>query len=307
MVSRFDRRTGRLHHCAVVACLVPLCAVHGAAITTVEGIGSTKTRLHPVQERLAKAHGTQCGFCTPGFVMSMYALLRSNPEPTMHEMQKTFQGNLCRCTGYRPIIEGYRTFTKEFKCAMGDKCCKLKENVSNKLYDESEFAPYSSSQEPIFPPELKLSNALNAEFLTFKGPRVTWLRPTTLEQLREIKKTYPDAKLVNGNTEVGLEVKQKRYPILVSCDKIAEMTNIESLKSGMKFGASVTLEKMEEVLGEQIKVGIKSETQIYKAINGMLEWFAGTQVRNVATAVGNIVTASPISDLNPIFLVAGIE
>ncbi|XP_015749134.1 PREDICTED: xanthine dehydrogenase-like, partial [Acropora digitifera] len=91
---------------------MPLCAVDGMAVTTVEGIGSTKTALHPVQERIAKSHGSQCGFCTPGIVMSMYALLRNNPLPTQKEMESAFEGNLCRCTGYRPILEGFKTFTK---------------------------------------------------------------------------------------------------------------------------------------------------------------------------------------------------
>jgi len=79
---------------AVNACLTPICAVHGLAVTTVEGIGSTKTKLHPVQERIAMAHGSQCGFCTPGIVMSMYALLRSIPKPTMENLETTFQGNI---------------------------------------------------------------------------------------------------------------------------------------------------------------------------------------------------------------------
>lgn len=74
------------------ACLTPVCSLHGAAVTTVEGIGSTKTRLHPVQERIAKAHGSQCGFCTPGIVMSMYSLLRMLPKPTMADLEIAFQG-----------------------------------------------------------------------------------------------------------------------------------------------------------------------------------------------------------------------
>lgn len=77
---------------AVNACLFPICAVHGLAVTTVEGIGSIKTKLHPVQERIAKAHGSQCGFCTPGIVMSMYTLLRNTPKPTMNDLEITFQG-----------------------------------------------------------------------------------------------------------------------------------------------------------------------------------------------------------------------
>jgi xanthine dehydrogenase/oxidase len=79
-----------------------VCAVHGLAVTTVEGIGSTQDRLHPVQERIAKSHGSQCGFCTPGIVMSMYTLLRSKNKIEYEDIETALQGNLCRCTGYRP-------------------------------------------------------------------------------------------------------------------------------------------------------------------------------------------------------------
>uniref|UniRef100_A0A3Q3EF27 2Fe-2S ferredoxin-type domain-containing protein n=1 Tax=Labrus bergylta TaxID=56723 RepID=A0A3Q3EF27_9LABR len=108
MLSRYQTHT---HHYAVNACLAPLCSLHLVAVTTVEGIGSVARELHPVQERIAMAHGSQCGFCTPGIVMSMYALLRNNPKPKMADVEEAFHGNLCRCTGYRPILEGYKTFT----------------------------------------------------------------------------------------------------------------------------------------------------------------------------------------------------
>uniref|UniRef100_A0A3P9P0C3 2Fe-2S ferredoxin-type domain-containing protein n=1 Tax=Poecilia reticulata TaxID=8081 RepID=A0A3P9P0C3_POERE len=108
MLSRYQAEP---QHYAVNACLAPLCSLHLVAVTTVEGIGSVARKLHPVQERIAKSHGSQCGFCTPGIVMSMYALLRNNPTPNMADVEEAFQGNLCRCTGYRPILEGYKTFT----------------------------------------------------------------------------------------------------------------------------------------------------------------------------------------------------
>uniref|UniRef100_T1GQG1 2Fe-2S ferredoxin-type domain-containing protein n=1 Tax=Megaselia scalaris TaxID=36166 RepID=T1GQG1_MEGSC len=144
MVSSINRSTNKIKHIAVNACLTPVCSMHGLAVTTVEGIGSTRSKLHPVQERIAKSHGSQCGFCTPGIVMSMYALLRSLPQPSMKDMEVAFQGNLCRCTGYRPIIEGYKTFTKEFACGMGEKCCKLSKQsqVSDELFEKSSFTPY---------------------------------------------------------------------------------------------------------------------------------------------------------------------
>ena len=80
-----------LHHISVNACLAPLCSLHGMAVTTVEGIGSTRSKLHQVQQRIADAHGSQCGFCTPGIVMSMYTLLRNNPTPKMEDIETYFQ------------------------------------------------------------------------------------------------------------------------------------------------------------------------------------------------------------------------
>lgn len=93
MVSKYDRKKNHPIHFTVNACLTPVCAMHGLAVTTVEGIGSVKTKLHPVQERIAKSHGSQCGFCTPGIVMSMYTLLRNHKNvPTLTDMETAFQG-----------------------------------------------------------------------------------------------------------------------------------------------------------------------------------------------------------------------
>ncbi|XP_070578535.1 xanthine dehydrogenase/oxidase-like [Ptychodera flava] len=161
MVSKYDYISKEISHFSVNACLAPVCAMHGLAVTTVEGIGSMKTKLHPVQERLAKAHGSQCGFCTPGIVMSMYTTLRNNPIPSYEDVVTSLEGNLCRCTGYRPILEGFRTFTKGYCCGGngGSECCRnglngCEEGVATQLFKPSEFLPYDPTQEPIFPPEL---------------------------------------------------------------------------------------------------------------------------------------------------------
>ncbi|EDV18641.1 uncharacterized protein TRIADDRAFT_34887, partial [Trichoplax adhaerens] len=87
MVSKYDKFEQKVIHYSVNSCLIPLCTLDHAAVTTVEGIGSTENKIHPVQERIAKAHGSQCGFCTPGFVMSMYTLLRNNSQPTEEDIE----------------------------------------------------------------------------------------------------------------------------------------------------------------------------------------------------------------------------
>lgn len=165
--------------------------------------------------------------------MSMYALLRTNPTPSMKDMEIAFQGNLCRCTGYRPIIEGYKTFTKEFQCAMGENCCKnQKKSVANgsnngevrdELYYVGQWAPHDPSQDPIFPPELILSDELDTRSIAFYGNRVTWYRPNNLNDLLALKLQYPNAKIVVGNTEVGVEMKFKHfhYPGIIIISKIS--------------------------------------------------------------------------------------
>uniref|UniRef100_A0A8C1N623 xanthine dehydrogenase n=1 Tax=Cyprinus carpio TaxID=7962 RepID=A0A8C1N623_CYPCA len=272
MVSKYHPHQNRIIHYAVNACLAPLCSLHHCAVTTVEGIGSMASKLHPVQERIAKAHGSQCGFCTPGIVMSMYALLRNNPQPSMHDVQEAFQGNLCRCTGYRPILE-----------AQSNGCCMTNEHTQDstlpaqKLYDQSEFMPLDPTQEIIFPPELMRE-------LRFAGERVLWIQPCSLEELLELKATYPNAKLVVGNTEVGIEMKFKNlfYPVILAPAYIPELNIIQNTQDGIQVGASVTLTVLGDVLRAAVKKLPAHQTEVFKAVLEQLRWFAGQQIRNVA-------------------------
>ncbi|XP_053612796.1 xanthine dehydrogenase-like [Plodia interpunctella] len=313
MVSQYVRRKDRIKHIAVNACLTPVCAMHGLAVTTVEGIGSTEDRLHPVQERLAKSHGSQCGFCTPGIVMSMYALLRQNTKLEYSDIETALQGNLCRCTGYRPIIESFKTFmdgweksyvNPEGTCAMGKDCCKNQNNnINSRLHDASDFKPYDRNQEPIFPPELKLSNKYDDSYLYFQSNNVTWIRPKNIDEILFLKHKYPHGKIVVGNTEVGVEmkIKNKNYPILIHPTFIAEMNICQVKNNAIVVGAAISLTELQQVLKSKINKSPRKEF-VFESINDMLHWFAGNQVRNVASLVGNIITASPISDLNPILM-----
>lgn len=303
--------------------------MHGLAVTSVEGIGSTKTKLHPVQERIAKAHGSQCGFCTPGIVMSMYTLLRNSPKPTMNELEVAFQGNLCRCTGYRPIIEGYKTFTEEWEvaqhvgkssqnngdCTMGNKCCKFQngteelENGTNPeeiLFKHNEFIIYDPSQELIFPPELKLLDIYDKQYLVIPGKTVTWYRPTDLKTLLQLKAAHPIAKIVVGNTEIGVETKFKNmnYPVIIQPNVVPELLEISETREGVIIGASVTLIDIENFLNLVIKNHPESKTRIFRSMVDMLHWFAGKQIRSVGALGSNIMTGSPISDMIPILMAA---
>ncbi|XP_071810476.1 xanthine dehydrogenase/oxidase-like isoform X1 [Asterias amurensis] len=314
MVSKYSPKDKSISHLAVNACLTPICSVHCMAVTTVEGIGNTKTRLHPVQERLAKAHGSQCGFCTPGIVMSMYTLLRNRPHPTMGEIEGALEGNLCRCTGYRPILQGFKTFTKEGCCGKNSKNCCMSSSsnnidlgVSTQLFDPTKFVPYDPTQEPIFPPELMMMLTEKTPVLeTFCSDKVTWFRPVLLEQLLKLKSKHPQAKMVVGNSEVGVEVKFKNqhYSTLIDVNHVPELKRIEDTPTGVRVGGSVSLTSLGDHLKKLIGAEPEHKTRVFSAIVEMLRWFAGCQIRNVACLAGNITTGSPVSDLNPLLMAA---
>ncbi|RDD44277.1 Xanthine dehydrogenase/oxidase [Trichoplax sp. H2] len=307
VVSKYHRYEKKIIHYAVNSCLTPLCILHHTAVTTIEGIGNMESKLHPVQERIAKAHGSQCGFCTPGFAMSMYALLRNNPEPTEEEIEEACSSNLCRCTGYRPILDGYKTFSKSYCCQkekIETESQTLKNNMDNKLYNLSSFSAYDPSQELIFPPELMVTRDMPVESLRIVGNTMTWFRPSSLEELLLLKKKYPRAKLVVGNTEVGIEMKFKglHYPVIISPTEIPELNIVKHTEEGIEIGGCITLTKLNEIMNDAIDKLPEYKTRTFAAIVEMLRWFAGHQVRNVGSIAGNIVTASPISDLNPLLL-----
>ncbi|XP_025104170.1 xanthine dehydrogenase/oxidase-like isoform X3 [Pomacea canaliculata] len=311
MVSQYLPDTKSVHHYSVNACLLPLCSIHGMAVTTVEGIGSLRTLLHPVQERIASAHGTQCGFCTPGFVMSMYTLLRNNPRPTLSHLNSAFDGNLCRCTGYRPILEGYRCFTEEECCGKAKNCCQKRDvNSTVKTIDGrgDESCFYDPTQEPIFPPYLMLEwQHLHGQPLKFVGPRVTWYRPTSLRTLLDIKKDNPNCHLIVGNTTIGLGThsdKSFNFVVVEACH-VKELTAIEKEETGIKFGASVTFASMERALRDVVEFLPEEKARVATAFLEMLLWFGSNQIRNVASIAGNILSASPTSDLNPLLLACG--
>ncbi|XP_078138559.1 LOW QUALITY PROTEIN: xanthine dehydrogenase/oxidase, partial [Centroberyx gerrardi] len=331
MLSRYQTHTQQLLHYSVNACLAPLCSLHLVAVTTVEGIGSVARKLHPVQERIAKAHGSQCGFCTPGIVMSMYALLRNNPTPKMADVEEAFQGNLCRCTGYRPILEGYKTFTVEGGCCGGrggeNGCCMTNGKTANgkltngntadepineapPLFDAAAFAPFDPTQEVIFPPELmSLSRGQRSRSLCFHSDRVMWMQPDSLDQFLLLKSKHPDARVVVGNTEVGIEVKFKNmlYPVILAPTFIPELQSVQHTEEGMVFGAACSLSQLGAELKRAVDALPPHQTEVFLAVLEQLRWFAGQQIRNVAAVGGNIMTASPISDLNPVFMAAGCK
>lgn len=254
--------------------------------------------------------------------MSLYALLRNDSNPSEHDVEEAFDGNLCRCTGYRPILDAAQTFSAEKSCGMattngGSGCCMENGNgdASNgccksngvtdsqpiKRFTPPGFIEYKPDTELIFPPPLT-----KHEFkpLAFGNKRKRWYRPVTLQQLLEIKSVYPSAKVIGGSTETQIEIKFKamQYTASVFVGDIAELRQFSFKDDHLEIGGNVILTDLESISKQAIKHYGEHQGQVFAAIFKQLRYFAGRQIRNVGTPAGNLATASPISDLNPVFV-----
>lgn len=343
MVSRWDAAAARATHVAVNACLVPVATLDGAHVTTVEGIGRVGA-MHSVQRRMEAAHASQCGFCTPGITMALYAFLRGHPDPTEHELEEALDGVLCRCTGYRPILDVAKSFGVDHGTASQSRlskgcgrtdCCRLQSSSGDTkrltvegVADTSsllnadlsappasttspewlnELGPFDGSSELLFPAELR---NWQPQSLRIEGDRVLWLRPVSLPELLDVKAMHPAARLVGGNTEIGIEIRFKKrdYPTLVDHSAVPELQDmaVDCASGALTIGASVTLNALATRLrAAKAELAAPHMAGAIDAILFQLKYFAGNQVRNVAAVAGNLVTASPISDLNPVWVATG--
>uniref|UniRef100_A0A8C7R9M8 xanthine dehydrogenase n=1 Tax=Oncorhynchus mykiss TaxID=8022 RepID=A0A8C7R9M8_ONCMY len=302
MVSKYDQLNNRVLHYTVNACLQPICTLHGAAVVTVEGIGSTKTKLHPVQERIAKAHGSQCGFCTPGMVMSMYTLLRNKPHPTMEDIREALGGNLCRCTGYRPIIDGFKTFCDvsnafnlfpQASCLIQSTCLLTKmhmfsllitsKHISEELFHMDNVLPLDPSQDLIFPPEL-MKRACGS--LCFQGDRLKLISPVDLTNLLELKTEYPEAPVVVGNTTIAgpnMQVKGVHHPLTIYAGRVSDLHTVTWGKDG-RFRSVFIVRSLKELFSFSEMEA--ERTRGYQALLQTLRCLAGKQIRNMAVKNG---------------------
>ncbi|CEF59936.1 Xanthine dehydrogenase [Strongyloides ratti] len=323
MVSEIHPITNNIKHYSINACTTFICSLFGKAITTIEGITDIgKKRLHAVQERLYQAHGSQCGFCTPGFIMAMYTLLRNNPNPKIEDINDTIQGNLCRCTGYRPILETFYSFSTDYynntntNCPLGENCCKNNKNENEiiierkdlcTLFDFNNSLPYNDHQEPIFPPDLNVNNYHIKSFI-MKNDNSIWFQPTTINQLKEIIKKFPNCQIVCGCTDTVIK---KRFqfielPIIVNIKQIDTFMKayIDEKEEAFYIGSNLTLTDIDETLKKWINEIPSEKTKIIKSISEMIHNIGGKHIRNSATIGGNIAICSPSSDLNIILLAA---
>ena len=322
-ISRYEQ--GTVVHRGVNACLAPLCSVDACHVMTVEGIGN-QGNPHPVQDRISSCHGSQCGYCTPGIVMALYSKLQSNPTPSVEDIEETFDGNLCRCTGYRPILDAAKTFAvqPELSCPVptdvvpNNEQGHVKTDVVSTTVSKLQQTAATNGDASLLPPPPTLPiecQTLATDALRVEGGGVTWHRPSTLEMLLSLKEEFPNAKMITGNTEVGIETRFKNfeYPNFIHTIGVAELCTLASDSNGtVHVGGAVTLAQLEHFCVELLQSSSVDSTAApasslrnVQAMLDMLRWFASSQIRNVASLAGNLCTASPISDMNPVLLAAG--
>lgn len=266
------------------ACLRLLCTLDGMLVTTAEGIGSVHKGLDPTQVCIARCNGSQCGFCTPGFVMNTHAFLQQNPSASQQEIEDIYGGNLCRCTGYRPILHSMRTLASDYDAA-SDKTQQC-------IIDPGFYVHFKEKMTPIKLEELPGYDPI-ARAVHFKSADHHYYRPLTLEDAYRLKKKCVsqagrrDVKIILGNTASGVyQTEHAKYLIDISAIEILE--KVAAQDSGIFVGAAVTIQEAINFISEVIKKRPEHETTGLKEFKRHAVYIAGLQVRSAGSIAGNI-------------------
>lgn len=271
VVLASPRPDGSINYQAVNACLLPLPMIHSRQVITAEHLGQPGS-LHPVQQALVKMHGSQCGFCTPGLVMTIFAMLRNGEKYHNKELRKALSGNLCRCTGYQSILDAARYV---LNTAPADGFSKSAKDISNGLFNI-----------------LKDRRSMRMEI-----DGMEYLKVFTLTEALRLKKEEPDSLILSGATDLSLELKKG-----IAGNKILDISALDSLhelrynEGYMEIGSLVSLEEVRQFCHSALP-----------ALTDILDVFASRQIRNLSTIAGNVATASPVGDFIPPLLCLGTE
>ena len=261
---------GRLHWRAINSCIRLAHSVEGMAVFTAEDIAGEGGRLHPAQRAMLECHGSQCGFCTPGFVMSLFTLHRQRDGAAVSrdEALHALSGNLCRCTGYRPILDAAQTM-HHWPDVPLDESGLLQQL---KLLAQDGRAPVADSASSFY------------------------ATPTTLSELLRLRAAHPQALIAAGTTDVGLWVtkQHRRFGQIIDVTRVTELRRIERGAHSLSIGAAASLTEAFDALAE-----------CRPQLKPFFDRFAGLPVRESGTLGGNVANGSPIGDSMPLLIALG--
>lgn len=290
-IKRPNLITGKQEIFAVNSCLVPIFSCYGWSVITVEGIGNKRSGYHKVQSALAGFSGTQCGFCSPGMVMNMFSLLNSDDKVTMEVVENSFGGNMCRCTGYRPILDAFKSLatdaTPELKKTCTDIedimtqlkiCSKTQQPCKNKCkISESDTC---ASDRDIQIPDVSIS-------IQLLGSR--WFRVKTIQEIYDVFEMVQDNTkymIVGGNTAHGV-YRSEPQDIYIDINGVKELHDYTLSSDKLTLGASMSLSRTIQVMN---KVASENPNNFgyLKQIASHIDLIANVPVRNVGTLAGNL-------------------
>jgi xanthine dehydrogenase small subunit len=257
---------------AVNSCIQFVPTLDGKALFSVEDLQQPDGALHPVQQALVECHGSQCGFCTPGFAMSLWGLYlkQDGAAPTRAQIDDTLSGNLCRCTGYRPIIEAAR------------RMCELPKAGFDKAALAEQLAALQRSQG-----------------FEYAGDGSAFFAPRSVAELVELRAAHPQAVLLAGCTDVGLWVTKQMRELgdIIYLGQVAELKTIVERDGMIDIGAGATLNDAYAAVCRHYP----------DELSEMWQRFASLPIRNAGTLGGNVANGSPIGDSMPWLIALGSQ
>jgi len=260
-----ELKKNKIIYKAINSCIAFTTSLEGKHLLVVEDLTQKNGSLHPVQSAMINFHGSQCGFCTPGFIMSLFSMYKNKTSYDKKTIEESISGNLCRCTGYRPIIDAAKSLKN-------NKSDQFKKNEKRTI----------SLLKKIRPKNISINNKFKKYFA-----------PKTIIELKKIIKKNQDAEFLSGGTDMSLIVTKQKKDIknIIYLNSIDELNYIKEKVNYIEVGATTPLSKFELII-----------KKYYPDFDRILKRYGSVQIRNVATLAGNIATASPIGDSLPLLL-----
>ena len=263
---------------SINTCIALACSLTGKHLITIEGLREGKD-LHPVQQAMVDESGSQCGFCTPGFAMSLFALYHNETKVSLAKVNDALSGNLCRCTGYKPIIAAAFSAFNEKSKKPSDYYTLNKTKIKKTLIRLNDSQTVSSTY-------------------TDNTNTVRYDAPTSLQELDQVLNESPTAKIIAAGTDLSLEITQslKEFSHIVNVTSVKELQKIRDTRSELEIGSAVTYQDASDSL-----------FHYWPGLEAFLHRFASLPIKNWATIGGNIANASPIGDMPPVLIALEAE